>query len=52
MKPVIVGSETKSFNTKNKIITASDNMEVINNFNLEIMTKIENFQEKDSEWGL
>lgn len=45
-------SESKLFNTKKKIITGSDDLEVIfNDFKLEILTKTDNFSQKDSGWG-
>lgn len=48
-KPESELSDTKSFNTKNRVITGSDLLtEVFENFKSEIMVKAENFQEKDS----
>lgn len=48
-KPESELSDTKSFNTKNRVITEADQLgDVFQEFQAEIMAKSENFQEKDS----
>lgn len=48
-KPDTDASDTKSFNTKNKVVTLADNVdEVFNEFKEEILAKTEDFQERDS----
>lgn len=48
-KPETDASDTKSFNTRNMVVTQSDNLDdIVDLFKVEIITKAGNFQERDS----